>query len=92
MLGAAILIGYLILSALLRHYLPALTLPSLLLREFRFSMVSGGPVAITDPLRLEVAARAAVTSVLPVAAQLILERSDIESRYCALKLRGRWSA
>jgi hypothetical protein len=77
MLGAAILIGYLILVGLLHHYLPAVDLPSLLLQEFRFSRASGGPVAITDPLRLEIMARAAVMLALPVAAQLILERSDI---------------
>jgi len=77
MLGAGIVIGYVILGAVLDHYWPAIKPPSLILREFTFSMASGGPVTIANPLRLEVAVRAAVMLLFPVAAQLILERSDI---------------
>jgi hypothetical protein len=75
MLGAGIVIGYIIASALVEHYWPAVEMPSLILREFTFS--TGGPVSLMNPFRLELAVRAAVVLLFPVAAQLILEQSDI---------------
>jgi hypothetical protein len=62
MLGAGILVGYLALGAIVHHYWPDVTLPSLVMLHFGTS---------------EIAARAAVMLLFPLAAQQILERSEL---------------
>jgi len=77
MLGAGIILGYLILGALIHHYWPAIELPNLIMRAFQTSPVSNEPVSLSDQLGLSLAIRAAVMLLFPVAAQVVLERSDI---------------
>jgi hypothetical protein len=77
MLGAGIILGYLILGAVVHHYWPAIELPNLVMRAFQTSPVSHEPVSLSNQLGLSLVIRAAVMMLFPVAAQLILERSDI---------------
>jgi len=73
MLGAGIVLGYLILGAVVRHYW-SVDLPSLLLQEYDLPRVSG---ELSSHLGLAVAIRAAVILLFPVVAQVILEQSEI---------------
>jgi hypothetical protein len=77
MLGAGIILGYLILGAVVHHYWPAIELPDLLMQAFQTSPVSNEPVSLSNQLGLSLAMRAAVMLLFPLAAQAILERSDI---------------
>jgi hypothetical protein len=77
MLGAGIVLGYLILSAVVRHYWPAIELPNLLMRVFQTSPVSNEPVNLSEHAGLTLAVRAVVMMLFPVGAQMILERSEI---------------
>jgi len=77
MLGAGIILGYLILAAVVHHYWPAIELPDLVMRAFQTSPVSRDPVSLSNQLGISLVMRAAVMLLFPVAAQLILERSDI---------------
>ena len=77
MLGAGIILGYLVLGALVHHYWPAIEFPKLVMRAFQTSPVSNEPVSLSDQLGLSLAMRAAVMLLFPVAAQVLLERSDI---------------
>ena len=77
MLGAGIILGYLVLGALMHHYWPAIELPKLVMRAFQTSPVSNEPVSLAGQLGMSLAVRAAVMLLFPFAAQVILERSDI---------------
>jgi hypothetical protein len=72
--GAGVLAGYVILGALLDHY-TGHQLPDLLQRVFLSPQ--GGPGGLVDHLSASLAIRAGIVVLFPVAAQLILERSDI---------------
>lgn len=76
MLGAGIILGYLILRAVVQHYW-SVDLPSLLLQAFDLSPISHNSMGLSDRLGLAVVLRAAVVLLFPVTAQVILERSDI---------------
>jgi hypothetical protein len=76
MLGAGILLGYLILGAVVKHYW-SVDLPGLLLQEFDLPPLSGNSMGLSGHLGLAVAIHAAVMLLFPVAAQVILERSEI---------------
>jgi hypothetical protein len=77
MLGAGIVLGYVILSVVVRHYWPAIELPNLLMRVFQTSPVSNEPVNLSEHMGPSLAMRAAVMMLFPVGAQLILERGEI---------------
>lgn len=75
MLGAGIFVGYLVLGALVHHYYPGIHFPNLIMGLFnidnhRFS-------GFSNDLAIKFIARAVITMVFPIAAQLILERSEI---------------
>jgi hypothetical protein len=74
MLGAGILVGYVILDGLLRHYY-AIHLPSLI--PPLFDLRERGFHGLSDHLALSLVIRAVVVLIFPIAAQLILERSEI---------------
>jgi hypothetical protein len=76
MLGAGLILGYLILGAVVRHYW-SVDLPSLVSRPFELSPVSGVPVSLPNQLSLVLVIRAAVMLLFPVAAQMLLKRSEI---------------
>ncbi len=73
--GGGVLAGYVILSALLDHY-TGYKLPELLLRVFN-PPSHDGSMAFTNVLGVSMAVRAGVVLLFPIAAQLVLERSDI---------------
>jgi hypothetical protein len=75
MLGAGILVGYLILGGLLHHYYPSIHLPSLIMNVFNFDHHS--MYGLSGSLGLSIAARAVAMLLFPLAAQVILERSEI---------------
>jgi hypothetical protein len=73
-LGVGILIGYVVLSALLHHYY-SIHLPSLIpgLFDFENHRLTG----LVGHLGISIIARAAVMMAFPIAAQVILDRSEI---------------
>lgn len=87
MLGAAILIGYIILGAILKHEW-SIKLPSLLLNPYQVihdsinnsAIVIHGDmnsIAITDHFWISVVIRAGLLLLFPLGAQLVLNKSDI---------------
>jgi hypothetical protein len=75
MLGAGILIGYVILGALLHHYFASVHLPNLILGLFNFD--NHEFYGLSSNLGLSIAARTVAVLAFPFAAQLVLERSEI---------------
>lgn len=75
MLGAGILVAYLILSGLVHHYYPTVQLPSLIISLFNFN--HHGFNGLSGNLAVSIIVRAAVMMAFPVAAQVILDRSEI---------------
>ncbi|MGB0124846.1 MAG: hypothetical protein WA419_10860 [Silvibacterium sp.] len=75
LLGAGILIGYVVLSLLIGHYYPSIKLPSPIPNLFNFSHHSFNGLA--DHLGLSIAIRTVVVLLFPLAAQVILDRSEI---------------
>jgi hypothetical protein len=74
--AGGLMAGYVILGGVLHHYYD-LQLPYLMLRGYVTSPVTGAVVGIADHIGISVAIRTAVLLLFPIAAQLILERSDI---------------
>ncbi len=74
MLGAGVLVGYEILRGLMHHYF-AVHLPDLILGLFNFDHYSFH--GLSDHLGTAIAARAIVMLLFPLAAQVVLERSEI---------------
>jgi hypothetical protein len=74
MLAAGGLLGYVILQAIVKHYLPNVELPHLIPDVFQ-----AGPegVSFTNHLGLWLAARAAVILLFPFAAQMFIEKTDL---------------
>jgi hypothetical protein len=75
MLGAGIVVCYLILSGLVSHYWPGVHLPNLILGLFDFGHHSFH--GFSSNLAIKIVVRAAVMMAFPIAAQLILDRSEI---------------
>lgn len=73
MLGAGIIVAYLILGGLVHHYY-SVHLPNLILGLFQ---VESHHLTFTGHLAAKMVARAAVMMAFPIAAQLILDRSEI---------------
>jgi hypothetical protein len=74
-IGAGVLVGYVVLRLLIAHYYPSIQLPDPIPNLFnfdhqRFSGLSGH-------LAISLAIRAAIILAFPVAAQIILDRSEI---------------
>jgi hypothetical protein len=74
MLGAGILVAYLILTVVVHHYYPTILLPHLIISLFQ---IQSHELTFTGHLALKIAVRAAVMLAFPIAAQLILDRSEI---------------
>jgi hypothetical protein len=75
MLGAGILVGYLIFRGIIQHYYPSVHLPDLIMDVFRFDHHTFA--GISDHLLLAFVVRGVVVLLFPLAAQVILERSEI---------------
>lgn len=75
MLGAGILVAYLILQGLVHHYYPSVHLPNLIMGLFDFNHHAF--YGFSGDLAVQIAARAAVVMAFPVAAQLLLDRSEL---------------
>jgi hypothetical protein len=73
--AAGVLIAYPILAMRIKHYWPAIHMPGLFLQQFTFAR--GQVYSFTDHLGLSMAIRAGVVLLLPFAAQLVLEKTDI---------------
>lgn len=76
LLGIGILLAYTISKSVVKHYWPEVTLPDLTLTEF--SMIPTGGASFANHLGLDIALRAAVALAFPVAAQLLLQKRDID--------------
>jgi hypothetical protein len=74
MLGAGALLGYVVLKAVVEHYWPSVQLPGLLPDLPLLAQTVSG---VTGSLWLSLALRTALVVVFPVAAQLVLEKTDI---------------
>jgi len=74
MLGAGLLVAYLILSGLVHHYYPSVHFPNLIVSLIH---VEGHKLTFANDLAVQMVVRAAVMMVFPVAAQVLLERSEI---------------
>lgn len=75
MLGAGILVAYLILSGLVHHYYPSVNLPCVIISLFDFN--HHGFYGFHGHLVVNIVVRAAVMMAFPVAAQLVLDRAEI---------------
>jgi hypothetical protein len=73
MLGAGILVAYIVFRALMGHYYPTIHLPNLILDLFNYRAFYG----LSDHLGMAIAARTILMLLFPLAAQLILDRSEI---------------
>ncbi len=76
-LGAGIVVGYLAMGMIVRHYWPVVQWPSLLLHAFQFSTTSSGSAALSQHLGLFIAIRTAVMMLFPICAYQVLKRSEI---------------
>lgn len=76
LLAIGIVVVYLVGKSVVKYYWPSIVLPDLTLTEF--SMSRWGPPGFASNLGLAIAARAAVALLFPVAAQMLLERRDVE--------------
>jgi hypothetical protein len=74
-LGAGLLAGYVALGAVVKHYWPSVELPHLIPQPFQFG--SHELHGLSDSFGFSLAAHALVMLLFPVAAQFLLERSDI---------------
>jgi hypothetical protein len=74
--GAGVLVGYLFLEQVVPHYWPFVHLPKLVLQEF--DQTNGLVAGLSDHLGLSVAIRAAIILLFPFAAQLVLQKTDID--------------
>jgi hypothetical protein len=74
-LGAGLLVGYVGLGKLVQYYWPSIELPHLLTQLFLFE--GRNPNGLSHSIVLSMAARVLVMLLFPVAAQLVLDRSDI---------------
>jgi hypothetical protein len=75
MLGAGIIVSYLILQGLVGHYFPTTHLPNLTMSLFAFH--HNGFSGFSGNLAVQIVVRAAVMMAFPIAAKLILDRSEI---------------
>lgn len=75
MLGAGVLVAYAILRGLLSYYYPSIRLPNVIPDVFNFDHHSFNGFA--DHLGISFIARAVAMLLLPVAAQAVIERSEI---------------
>jgi hypothetical protein len=75
MLGAGLLVGYAVLRGLLHYYFPSFHLPNLITDLFAFDHRTFN--GLSDHLGLSLIARAVLMLLLPLATQVILDRSEI---------------
>jgi hypothetical protein len=73
-IGAGILVGYLVLRGIIGHYYPSVQLPNPIPRLFDFTRQG---VELSNHLGLSLLVRAAIMLAFPVAAQLVLDRAEI---------------
>ncbi|HEV2646552.1 MAG TPA: hypothetical protein VGU46_09330 [Acidobacteriaceae bacterium] len=75
-LSIGVVLAYLIAKSVVKHYWPGIILPDLTLTEFSASH-SGAP-AFADQLMLSIALRTALVVAFPLAAQLLVQRRDVD--------------
>jgi hypothetical protein len=73
--GAGVLVGYLFLERIAPHYWPAIHLPNLVLQEFIQS--NREVTGISNYLGVSVAIRAGIILLFPIAAQFVLQKTDV---------------
>jgi len=76
MLGAGILVAYVVVKEVLTHYWPWITLPNVIPTEF--AQTSQRTTGFADNLGVFLAIRALVVLLFPVAALFLLQKRDIE--------------
>ena len=74
-IGAGVFVGYIVLRLLIAHYYPSIQLPSPIPNLFNFSHQSFN--GLSSHLGLSILARGVVVLLFPLAAQVILDRSEI---------------
>jgi hypothetical protein len=77
-LAVGVVLMYVIVKAVMKHYWPDITLPDLTLTEFSLSASPSMPAGFANHLGLSIALRAALVLAFPVAAQLLVQTSDID--------------
>jgi hypothetical protein len=75
LLGAGILVGYIVLRLVIAHYYPSIQLPNPIPSLFNLDHHAFN--GLSDHLGLSLAVRAVVMLAFPVAAQVILDRAEI---------------
>jgi hypothetical protein len=74
--GAGVLVGYVFLEGIVPHYWPGIHLPNLVLQEFmRPNRVVAG---FSNNLGVSVLIRAGIILLFPIAAQFVLQRTDVD--------------
>lgn len=73
MLGAGIFVGYLVFRSVIEHYYPTIHIPDLIIDLFNYRSFYG----LSDHLGIAIATRAVLMMLFPLAAQVILDRSEI---------------
>jgi hypothetical protein len=74
--GAGVLVGYLFLEGIVPHYWPGVHLPNLVLQEFIQSHRE--VMGISNYLGVSAVIRVGIILVFPFAAQLVLQKTDLE--------------
>ena len=75
MLAAGVLLGYIILETVMKHYWPGVALPHLLASDYLDP--SSKVPSLVNHLGAYLAARAGFILLFPIAAQLVLEKTDL---------------
>ena len=76
MLGAGVLVAYIVVKEVIAHYWPGITLPNLIPTEF--AQTPQRTTGFADNLGVFLAIRALVVLLFPVAALFLLQKRDIE--------------
>lgn len=77
MLAAGIMVAYLILLGVFHHYYPGVHTPDLIMNVFGTAFGHGSLHGASGPMSLSIAVRVIVMLLFPLAAQFVLERSDV---------------
>ena len=74
--SAGVLVGYLFLEQVVPHYWPGIHLPRLVLQEFIQSHLA--VTSISNYLGVSVLVRAGIILSFPIAAQFVLQNTDVD--------------
>jgi hypothetical protein len=76
MMAAGLLLAYVVLTVVVQHYWPDVVMPQFMMSEF--NVANGMVTGYADNMALSIVARAALALAFPLAAQMLLQRRDID--------------